>query len=122
MRGKAGLYLALTNHCYNRAMSMEFDRKTRWAALAASRFDWHGLRARFAAGHALRGAPEYGEAGPGPVARGSFDRGSARLLAVYGKGAGPEQEGVNPTASGNGNPPCDNDAAVAGAFVAGDRG
>lgn len=99
-------------------MDMGFDSKTQQTA--PGRYDWHGLRARFAAGQALRSMPERGETAQDPVAGGSFDRRSARLIAVYGRGPGGGSDGVNPNASGNGNPTCDNDAAFIGALSAGD--
>lgn len=112
-------------------MNMDIDMEYRPAdpsALATGShapLDWHGLRARFAATYALRATLE--SAAPRPVAvepadidGGSFDRGSARALAVYGIAPGHGLGHVNPTGLADGNSGCDNAAAVAGTNSAGD--
>jgi hypothetical protein len=104
-------------------MTMEFDSNARLAAHAGNHAggasDWHGLRARLAAAHAARGVLVQENAGEQGVAGGSFDRGSARMLAVYGRDRDAGLSGINPSALGSGKPIWDNDAAVAGAPIAG---
>jgi hypothetical protein len=102
-------------------MKMEFDLEHQLAgATANARLDWNGLRARLAATHAARVVIE-GSAQPQPeFDGGSFDRGSARALAVYGKALNGGLDLINPTALANGKPNQDNVTAVAGERPAGD--
>lgn len=107
---------------------MDFDLESRLAAPFAlpdgnhpgETFDWHGLRARMAAAYATRSALEFEKPRESSIGKGSFDRGSARVLAVYGTGASEELDRINPTALANGNSGCDNKAAAASANSAGD--
>jgi hypothetical protein len=105
-------------------MTMEFNKAARLAALAGNRAggrsDWHGLRARLAAGYAARPVLAQGKTGANPAVGGSFDCGSARALAVYGRSRELGLGGINPTALGSGKSVRDNGAAVAGAQPAGD--
>jgi hypothetical protein len=102
-------------------MKMEFDLEHQLAVSTINaRFDWHGLRARLAANHAARVVIE-GPAPPQPLCDGgSFDRSSARALAVYGKALKGKLDGINLTALANGKPNQDNVTAVAGERPAGD--
>lgn len=95
---------------------------------AVDQFDWHGLRSRLAAAYAARPvlAGETPRETPMKALAegGSFDRSSARALAVFGplvRGA-PELclDDVNPVALAHGNSGHDNHAAVAGAYLASD--
>ena len=105
-------------------MTMEFNQESGIAARAgnpaAGVFDWHGLRARLAATFAVRSALQRGSARRTVVAGGSFDRGSARILAVFGRDLAGGLDAINPTALGSGKFNDDNDAAVADAHAAGD--
>ena len=105
-------------------MTIEFNKAPHPAALAGNhaggRSDWHGLRARLAVAYAARPAPAQARAGAAAVEGGSFDLGSARALAVYGRGRELGLGPINPTALGSGKSTRDNDAAVAGACAAGD--
>jgi hypothetical protein len=109
-------------------MKMDFDLESRLAAPFAlpagnhpgAAFDWYDLRSRMAASYATRSVLEFEKARETSIPMGSFDRGSARVLAVYGMGPGEELDRVNPTALANGNSGYDNNAAAAGANSAGD--
>ncbi|MFA7603102.1 MAG: hypothetical protein WCY29_08850 [Novosphingobium sp.] len=107
-------------------MKMDFDLEGRLAAPTGNhsdgRIDWHGLRAQLAAGYAARLAMSLENPGEIPLDGGSFDRGSARALSTYGKGGDGGLDPVNPTALADGNSGGDNDATVAGANSAGERG
>lgn len=111
-------------------MDMNFDMENRLAGSfelsagnhASEQLDWHGLRARLAAAYAVRSVLDGAKPQESAVEGGSFEPGCARALAVYGFGPGCGLGGINPTALGNCNSGCDNDAAVAGPFSAGDRG
>ena len=83
-------------------------------------FDWYDLRARMTAAYAARSALEFEKPRESSIARGSFDRGSARVLAVYGFGLGETLDRINPTALANGNSGCDNNTAAASTYSAGD--
>jgi hypothetical protein len=102
-------------------MKMEFDLEHQLAAATVSaRLDWRGLRARLAAAHAAHVVID-GLVQPEPVLDGgSFDRGSARALAVYGKALSAMSDSINPSALANGKPNQDNVTAVAGECPAGD--
>jgi len=78
---------------------------------------WHGLRSRLDAAYAARLALVAGQFARLGRVDGSFDRGSARIVAGYVPAAG-----VNLTDSNIGKPAGDNCSAVAGAKTAGDRG
>lgn len=109
-------------------MKMEFDMDRDASALPplsavnheAPPLDWHGLRARLSAVHALR--PILNEARPQKTANagGSFDSACARALSVYGRNTTSGQVAVNPTALADGNRTFGKDAAVAGAHMVGD--
>ncbi|RZK00053.1 MAG: hypothetical protein EOO76_14390 [Novosphingobium sp.] len=109
-------------------MNVDFDMENRLAAAAAGMtgnhaaqpLDWQGLRARMAAAYAVRPVLEPVQPQEPVIDGGSFDRGSARALAVYGRGQGVGLGAVNPTALANGNSGCDTDADVAGSQTAGD--
>jgi hypothetical protein len=109
-------------------MKMDFDLESRVAAEFAlpagnhggQSFDWHGLRARMAAAYAAHAMLQSDKPCETAIDSGSFDRGSARALAVYGTGPGEELDRVNPTALANGNSGYDNNTAAAGANSAGD--
>jgi hypothetical protein len=105
-------------------MISEFDPKSRLAALTgihpSGGSDWHGLRSRLAAAYAARSALVTGKAHPTAVGGGSFDRGSARMLAVFGRDGTRGLDAINPTALSSGKSNYGNDAAVAGAHMAGD--
>jgi hypothetical protein len=109
-------------------MKMDFDLESRLAAPFAlpdgnhpgDTFDWHGLRTRLAAAHATRAVLEFEKPRESLIGNGSFDRGSARVLAVYGTGTSERLDRVNPTALANGNSGSNNNAAAAGAHSAGD--
>jgi hypothetical protein len=73
-----------------------------------------------AAAYATRSALEFEKPRESSIGNGSFDRGSARVLAVYGTGASERLDRINPTALANGNSGYDNNAAAAGANSAGD--
>lgn len=79
---------------------------------APPRLDWHGLRARFMAGYALRGASPVGE--PRSVSGGSFNRESARILSTYGLSQAAGLASVNRTGLGNGNSPGGKNVPVPG--------
>jgi hypothetical protein len=102
-------------------MKMEFDLEHQLAVSTMNaRIDWHGLRARLTATHATRVMIE-GTAKPqSQFDGGSFDRSSARALAVYGKALHGRLDGINLTALANGKPNQDNVTAVAGERPAGD--
>jgi hypothetical protein len=102
-------------------MKMEFDLEHHLAVSTTNaRLDWHGLRARLVATHAARVLIE-GTAQPQPAFDGgSFDQGSARALAVYGKALNDRLDGINLTALATGKPNHDNVTAVAGERPAGD--
>ena len=84
---------------------------------------WMRLRERLVFGWVTaRAATEAGSRPalpPTPVAGGSFDCRSARLIAVYGQGRREDLGGVNPSALGNGKFSHDKDVEVAGAYVPG---
>ena len=109
-------------------MKMDFDLEGRRAAPFAlpagnhpgETFDWHGLRTRMAAAYATRSVLEFEKPRETSLGSGSFDRGSARVLAIYGTGASEGLDRINPTALANGNSGCDNDAAAASANSVGD--
>lgn len=109
-------------------MKMNFDLETPLAApfaLAAGNhpgetFDWYDLRARMAAAYATRHVLELEKARETSIPMGSFDRGSARVMADYGMGPSEGLERINPTGLANGNSGCDNKTAAANANVAGD--
>ena len=105
-------------------MTMEFDKLARLSASAGNhvggRSDWHGLRARLAVAYAARPTLEQAKSGASGPRGGSFDLGSARALAVYGRGRELGLGAINPTALGNGKWTHDYDATVAGALTAGD--
>jgi hypothetical protein len=102
-------------------MKMEFDLEHQLAAATVTaRLDWHGLRARLAAAHSARMAIEGSVQPEPPLDGGSFDRGSARALAVYGKALNARSDSINPSALANGKPNQDNVTAVAGECPAGD--
>lgn len=109
-------------------MNVDFDMESRLAAAAAGMtgnhaaqpLDWHGLRARMTAAYAARPVLECAQPREIVVEGGSFDTGSARVLAVYGRGHDAGLGTVNPTALANGNSGCDTDADVAGSQTAGD--
>jgi hypothetical protein len=134
MPGKAAFYLPLMSDRYSRRMDTDFDREAGLALFtrikvrpgpgsqAAAGLDWHRLRARLAAGQRTATVQASPKSSNPALFGGSFDSGSARALAVYGIGQGEGQGGVNPTALGNGNSRCGNDAGVAGANSVGDRG
>ena len=78
---------------------------------------WHGLRSRLDAAYAARQALVAGQFARLGKAEGSFDRGSARIVAGY-----VPTVGVNLTDLVIGKPADDNCSSVAGANTAGDRG
>jgi hypothetical protein len=102
-------------------MKMEFDLEHQLAAATVTaRLDWHGLRARLAAAHSARMVIDR-LVQPQPVPDGgSFDRGSARALAVYGKAHNARSDSINPSALANGKPNPDNVTDVASECPAGD--
>jgi hypothetical protein len=109
-------------------MNMDLDLGSRRAAPFALQagnhpdepFDWYDLRARMAAAYAARSALELEKPCESLIGRGSFDRGSARFLAVYGSGPGEGLGCINRTALANGNSGCDNSAAAASTDSVGD--
>ena len=111
-------------------MKMNFDMDGRLAEPfglasgnhAASPLDWHALHARLTAGYAARSELERSSPQETAIAGGSFDRGSARALAVFGDTPAHGLHAVNPTGLATGNSGCDKDAVVAGTYSAGERG
>lgn len=111
-------------------MEMHFDMESRLATLLAgtagnhapASLDWHGLHARMAAAYAARPAIALANPQESVIDGGSFDRGSARVLADFGETAANGLAVVNPTVLATGNSECDKDAAVAGACSVGERG
>jgi len=109
-------------------MKIDFDLERRLAAPFAlldgnhpgEAFDWYDLRTRMAAAYATRSVLELEKARETSFPMGSFDRGSARALAVYGMGSGEGLDRINPTGLANGNSGCDNNTAAASANAAGD--
>lgn len=113
-------------------MDMNFDMENRQEAPfsltaeapGAGPLDWHGLRARLVAGYALNAALKPEKPSAIAIGEGSFDRGSAEVISVYGRGVGTtpaeEQGGVNPSGLANGNSGYDTEATVAGNVSAGD--
>ena len=80
--------------------------------------DWLGLRGRFAASFAARRVLSATNPVLPPVASGSFDAASARLISTYEEGLA----AVNRTVLSNGKPDAGISAAVAGPHFAGGRG
>ena len=109
-------------------MKVDFDLESRLAAPFAAPsgnhpaelFDWQGLRARMAAAYAARLALTFDNPHETPIPYGSFDRGSARALVVYGQGGASGLEAINPIALANGNSGSNNNTAAAGANPASD--
>lgn len=109
-------------------MNIELDLESRQTAPFARSagnhpgepFDWYDLRSRMAAAYAARLALEVEKPRESSIAMGSFDRGSARVLAVYGIGPCEMLDRINPTALANGNSGCDNNTAAASTDSAGD--
>ena len=117
-------------------MEIDFDMERRQMRLLApstghhapAPLDWHGLRARMAAGYAARpvlnGIAAAARTGIAAASfgGGSFDRDCARALVTYGMAAGGGLCAVNPTALANCNADGDNGGAVAGPSSVSDRG
>ncbi len=117
-------------------MEIDFDMERRQVRLLApltgnhapAQLDWHGLRARMAAGYAARPALNGIAAasrlaiGGSSFGGGSFDRACARALVTYGMATGGGLSAVNPTALANCNADGDNCGAVAGPCSVSDRG
>lgn len=104
-------------------MKVDFDLESRLAApfdLSAGNhlgepIDWHGLRARMTAAYAAHAMLAFEKPRETSIPSGSFDQGSARVLAVYAAGPSHELEAINPIALANGNSGSNNSAAAAGA-------
>ena len=110
-------------------MKMNFDMDGRLAepfghaaGNHAPPLDWQALHARLAAGYAARSELERTNSQETAAAVGSFDRGSARALAVFGDTPADGLLAVNPNGLATGNSGCDKDAGVAGTYSAGERG
>jgi hypothetical protein len=102
-------------------MKMDFDLESGLISSSGSaRLDWHGLRTRLTAAHAVRAMIDVTAQSRALIEGGSFDRSSARALAVYGKTASDGLGGINPTGLANGKPHQDIITAVVGARPAGD--
>jgi hypothetical protein len=115
-------------------MKMDFIMEDRLAAAAGNHadvaLDWPGLRARLTAAHAARPLLDSCEIDAKPceitIGGGSFDRDSARALAIFGtlpdSGSTNGLGDINRTALASGNSDWDKDAGVAGECSAGVRG
>lgn len=99
-------------------MDIGFDFSQQGQDARHGRLEWHGLRARLFAARAARHALEAAARAAPAIGRGSFDCGSARLLAGYSQNLA----AVNPNALGNRKPDGGKDSSVADVSRSGDRG